>query len=89
VVPDWICEVLSPATAARDRVAKRHLYAQAGVAYYWLVDPEARVLEALALRDGVWVDAGSYDESALARIPPFQAVELEVGRWLLPREADE
>ena len=28
VVPDWVCEILSPSTASRDRVYKRHLYAQ-------------------------------------------------------------
>ena len=42
VVPDWVCEVLSPSTAARDRIIKRRLYAQAGVPYYWLIDPELR-----------------------------------------------
>jgi Uma2 family endonuclease len=88
VVPDWVCEVLSPTTAARDRVTKRHLYARAGVPFYWLIDPDARVLEALALRDSTWVEVGVYDEDAGARIPPFEAIELEVGRLFLPREAD-
>jgi Uma2 family endonuclease len=89
VVPDWVCEVLSPATAARDRVTKRALYARASVAHYWLIDPEARVLEAYALRDGTWVEVGVYDDSATARIAPFDAIELEVGRLFLPKEADE
>jgi Uma2 family endonuclease len=52
---------------ARDRVIKRRLYAQAGIPHYWLIDPELRVLEALALRDGVWVELGVYDETATAR----------------------
>lgn len=89
VVPDWIGEVLSPSTAARDRVTKQALYARAGVPYYWLFDPEARVLEALALRDGVWTILGTYDNTATARIPPFEAIELEVGRLFLPKDADE
>lgn len=89
VVPDWVCEILSPSTAARDRVTKRALYAKSGVANYWLVDPEARVLEALALRDGVWVEVGVYDDSATARIAPFDAIELEVGRLFLPKDAEE
>jgi Uma2 family endonuclease len=89
VVPDWVAEILSPATAARDRVQKRGLYARAGVEHYWLIDPEARVLEALALREGSWLEAGVYDETSIARIPPFEAVELEVGRLFLPRDADE
>lgn len=88
VVPDWVCEVLSPSTAARDRVAKRRLYAQAGVSHYWLIDPEHRVLEALSLRDGVWIELGVYDDTAVARIAPFDAIELEIGRLFLPRDAD-
>lgn len=89
VVPDWVCEVLSPTSAARDRVTKRALYARSGVAHCWLIDPDARVLEALALRDGTWVEVGVYDDTATARIAPFEAIELEVGRPFLPREADE
>jgi Uma2 family endonuclease len=89
VVPDWAAEILSPATAARDRVQKRNLYARAGIPHYWLIDPETRVLEALVLRDGVWLEAGVYDDSSTARIPPFEAIEIEVGRLFLPRDADE
>jgi hypothetical protein len=54
-----------------------------------LIDPEARRLEALSLRDGSWMELGVYDDTATARIPPFDAIELEVGRLFLPREADE
>lgn len=89
VVPDWVCEILSPSTSARDRVTKRALYARCGVPHYWLIDPEARVLEALTLRDGVWVEVGVLDDSATASIAPFDAIELEVGRLFLPKEADE
>ena len=42
-----VCEVLSPATAALDRSQKLPLYARAGVAYAWLVDPVLRTLEVL------------------------------------------
>lgn len=89
VVPDWVCEVLSPATAARDRVHKRNLYARSGVPYYWLIDPVSRVLEALKLQEGVWVELGVHDDQSIARIAPFDAIELEVGRLFLPRDADE
>ncbi len=89
VVPDWVAEVLSPTTAARDRVHKRNLYARTGVPHYWLIDPHARVLEALTLRDGSWVELGVYDDQSVARIAPFDAIELEVGRLFLPRDADD
>lgn len=84
VTPDWICEVLSPSSTKRDRLHKRHLYARHGVPYYWLVDPEARLLEAFSLDGGQWKLIGAYDETAHARIAPFAAVELPVGRLFLP-----
>ncbi|HTU57510.1 MAG TPA: Uma2 family endonuclease [Polyangiales bacterium] len=85
IIPDWICEVHSPSTGALDRVTKRRMYARAGVAYYWLIDPAERVVEALALRDNEWREIGVYDDTAVARIEPFADVELEVGRLFLPR----
>lgn len=87
VVPDWVCEILSPgaANARRDRVHKREAYARAGVQHYWLVDPDARVLEALALDAGSWRECGAWDEDAhAAHIPPFNAVALDIGRFFLP-----
>lgn len=42
--PDWIVEVLSPATASRDQVTKRALYEAEGVREYWLVHPIDRIL---------------------------------------------
>lgn len=88
VVPDWICEVLSPSTTAHDRVTKRALYAKSGVTHYWMVDTEARVLEAFTLVNGEWMLKGSYDDSARARIEPFGEVELPVGRLFMPVEAE-
>ena len=38
-------EVLSPASAAADRVRKRALYQRQGVPEYWIVDLDARVIE--------------------------------------------
>ncbi len=38
-------EVLSPGTARRDRGAKRLLYQRENVAEYWIVDPDARLIE--------------------------------------------
>ncbi|MBZ5714492.1 Uma2 family endonuclease [Nannocystis pusilla] len=85
VVPDWICEVLSPSNARHDRVFKARLYAAHGVPYYWLVDPAERILEAYVLKDSQWLVAGTWDDTAVARVPPFEAVELPVGRLFFPR----
>jgi len=47
--PTLVVEVLSPSTMRLDRGPKRDLYARHGVPYYWIVDPEARAVEAYAL----------------------------------------
>ncbi len=38
-------EVISPSTSRADRVSKRKLYREEGVAEYWVVDPDARTFE--------------------------------------------
>jgi Uma2 family endonuclease len=67
-------------------VTKRRLYAAHGVPYYWIVDPEARTLEALALdvEGGAWREIGAYDDQSVARVAPFDGIELEVGRLFFP-----
>lgn len=47
--PDLAVEILSPATAARDRGVKLRTYARFGVKEYWVVDPEERVVEVYQL----------------------------------------
>ena len=37
--PQWVCEVLSPSTATRDKGVKLDTYHGAHVDHYWLVDP--------------------------------------------------
>ena len=44
-VPLVAIEILSPGTASRDRGAKRRIYQRAGVGEYWIVDPDARLIE--------------------------------------------
>jgi len=80
VVPDWICEVLSPSTASRDREVKMPLYARYGVPYAWLVDPIARCVEAFTLDDGQWVEAASFGDGEPVCAPPFEVVSL-VSPW--------
>ena len=73
LIPDWVCEVLSPSTSNDDRGRKRRIYATYGLAYLWLLDPAVRELEAFELRDGKWVllDLFSGDDEIVAA--PFGA----------------
>ncbi len=40
-----VVEVLSPSSLRMDRTIKRRLYQERGVAHYWIVDPEAQLVE--------------------------------------------
>ncbi|MBA3344137.1 MAG: Uma2 family endonuclease [Gemmatimonadales bacterium] len=40
-----VVEVLSPATARADRFTKRRLYQEQRVPLYWIVDPDAELVE--------------------------------------------
>jgi len=80
--PDWVCEVLSPSTERFDRGDKMKLYAQAGVANAWLVNPLLRTLEVVRLSSGTpdqWISVGVFRDDAKVRVEPFEAFELELG----------
>src|SRR5579859_2366340 len=82
LAPDWVCEVLSPSTAAIDRADKLPIYARERVAHAWLVDPLTRTLEAFRLEAGRWVLLGTWREDAKVRVEPFEVFELELaGLW--------
>lgn len=78
LAPDWVCEVLSPSTESLDRGRKLLRYAREGVAHVWLVDPLEQVLEVLALESGRWSVVGRHEGRARVRVPPFEAIELEL-----------
>lgn len=53
-VPDLAVEVISRGSWKRDRVEKKALYEQVGIAEYWIIDPESRAIEVFALTQGVY-----------------------------------
>ena len=53
-VPDLLVEVISEGTWRRDRVDKKALYEQFGVAEYWIIDPDSQLIEVFALASGTY-----------------------------------
>ncbi|MBI5501862.1 MAG: Uma2 family endonuclease [Deltaproteobacteria bacterium] len=83
VSPDWVCEILSPATAGLDRVRKLPIYARAAVRHVWLVDPGLRILEVLRLEGSSWVLVAAHDHDAVVRAEPFAEIELALAAlWI-------
>jgi Uma2 family endonuclease len=56
--PDLIVEVISPATARKDRWEKKDLYERSGVLEYLLVDPDGEYVERYFLEKGGRFDRG-------------------------------
>ena len=64
--PDLVVEVLSPSTAAYDRARKLAVYAEAGVANVWFLDPMIKTVEVLTLQGGKYfVEATLADDQVL------------------------
>jgi Uma2 family endonuclease len=59
---DLVMEVVSPGDEARERdyVTKRQLYAQAGIAEYWIVDPHRALVTLLVRRDAEYQQVGEF-----------------------------
>jgi Uma2 family endonuclease len=78
IVPDWVCEILSPATASKDREIKMPAYAGHGVRYAWLVEPQGQTLEAYELQGGAWVLLAPYEGEDSVQSAPFQEAGFRV-----------
>jgi len=84
VVPDWVCEILSPTTRRHDHLVKRPFYARIGVQHLWFIDLDARTLSVSRLVDGRWLELGVFGQDDAIRAEPFAAVELSMADWWQP-----
>jgi Uma2 family endonuclease len=74
--PTLAVEVLAPSTRSIDRVVKRRLYARYATQYLWLVDPDARVVEAFVLEGDRYVVAVTAAGADAVDLPPFTGLAL-------------
>lgn len=83
--PDLVIEVVSPASAKRDLLNKRRIYARYSVANYWIVDPEDHEIVAFTLHDSEYVEAAAATGEAAFSAPPFPELTLPLAEvW--PRD---
>jgi Uma2 family endonuclease len=78
---DLVMEVVSPSAEDRehDYVRKRHDYARGEVAEYWIVDPGAKTIVVLTLRDGRYSEHGVFAAGERVVSPTFGDLSLDVG----------
>jgi Uma2 family endonuclease len=61
IVPTLTVEIISPATARRDRIEKKRIYEANGVDEYWLVDPQRREITVFHLVGGKYDDGNRFE----------------------------
>jgi len=69
--PDLCVEVLSPFNEDMDRQDKFALYEKHGVANYWIVNQDARIIEAYVLKRGKYQLAAKGKGKDTVHLPPF------------------
>ncbi len=76
--PDLVIEILSPATAERDKGLKQKLYAKFGVQEYWLVDPDKKAVEVMGLAEEGFESTGVYQEEATLDSPLLKGISIDI-----------
>lgn len=74
--PDLAIEILSCRNVRRDRVDKLALYAEFGVAEYWIVDPQERQFDFLVNREGRFEVQLQRDDQYVSSIMPELALNI-------------
>lgn len=78
VTPQWVCEVLSPSTARRDRILKLDVYHASRIDWAWLVDPGEQTVEVFSWSENGWVRTQTATGNEAAALEPFASVPLEL-----------
>jgi len=88
IAPNWVCEILSPSTRAKDVGPKRETYARVGVNNLWHVDPSVLTLETFELQAGRWLVGPTFRDSEPVRAAPFADVEFALDALWPERTAE-
>lgn len=83
--PDLVIEILSPSTTKHDRVEKFDTYEKHGVREYWMLDPEARVIEVYVLGEDGAYHRRAYGEEVAFTCHVLPTVQLKVAQLFPPK----
>lgn len=86
--PDWIIEILSPSTAAKDQDIKRTLYERHGVREYWLVHPTDLTVMIYRLAHGAYTKPQAHDMQGRTPVSAIPGLEINWNEFDAVREAE-
>lgn len=76
--PDWVIEIVSPGSKARDYTAKLIQYRTAGVREYWIVDPGKQMITVYGF------EADTVEQYGLGEAVPagiYQGFSIKIQQW--------
>jgi Uma2 family endonuclease len=76
VVPDWVCEILSPGTLRIDRMKKMPIFAREKVGQVWLVDPREKTVEVFRFEGSGYALVGAFGGDEAVQAEPFEAAAI-------------
>ena len=79
---DLVAEIVSGTADDHDRdfVRKRQDYARGNIAEYWIIEPETKTVLVLVLRDGRYIEHGTFTPGERAASPTFEGFAVDVAR---------
>lgn len=84
LIPEWVAEILSPATEVFDRGPKKDAYGRMGVAWLWILDPDKRTVETFANVRSRMTPATSFGAGEQISAVPFDSLRISLDS-LFPR----
>ena len=78
ILPDWVCEIISPKHERADLVIKPRALHAAKVPHYWILDPDARILLVHRWSPDGYVVIQRASAGETIRAEPFDALELRI-----------
>ena len=78
IMPDWVCEIVSPGHESKDTVRNFNTLMRYKVPYYWIIWPEDEALIAYKLVDGKYLAIESIEGGGKVRVEPFKEIDFDL-----------
>lgn len=79
IMPDWVCEIVSPGHISKDTVKILNILKDNQVPYYWIIDPEEKALTVYQFVEDGYKVIASIQEQSKVRLEPFPEIEFGLG----------
>jgi Uma2 family endonuclease len=76
LIPEWVAEILSPATESFDRGPKKDAYGLMGVGWLWILDPDRRTVETFSNVRSKMMAGPSFGPGIQFSAPPFEGLRV-------------